>query len=70
MFTARNQQHPLPFSIVGDFETLNEPIATTMTAPGKPSTTHYENRTPCSAAYKIISVDPNYYSPLRLFKGE
>ena len=69
-FPARHQQHPLPFIIVGDFETLNEPIDTTVPDLSKPSTTPYANLTPCSAAYKIISVDPNYYSPPRLFKGE
>ena len=66
-FTTRNQQHPLPFIIVGDFETINELISTTIPDPRKPSTTAYANLTPCSAAYKIISIDPNYYSPPRLF---
>ena len=69
-FTNRRQQYPVPFFIVADCETLNESITTVFPDPTKSNTTSYARLTPCSAGYKIVSVDDGYYSPTKIFFGK
>ena len=59
----------LPFYIVGDLETIQQPIHTVINDPDKSSTTKTANHLPCSAGYMIVSSDPNYYKPPVIFKG-
>ncbi len=69
-FTKYQYQLPCPFFIVADFETLQVPIHTVQPNPKLSNTTAYANHRPCSAAYYIMSTDPNYHHLPKIFKGE
>ena len=53
----------------GDLDTIQENIHTTTPDPTKSNTTKITNHQPCSVAYKIISTDPAFYQPPKVFKG-
>ena len=59
-FTKFEHQLPLPFYIVGDLETIQEPIQTVLPNPRHSSTTKYVNHKPYSAAHMILSTDPGF----------
>lgn len=70
-FTAIHQQHPMPFVIYADFESLIVPLPTN-TPPS--SNISYTIKTaqhiPCGYAYIIISQNGEIYKQVQCYRGE
>ena len=69
-FGKISHQHPVEFFIVADLESSLEPFSTALPNTTHSSTTPIARHVPNSASYKVVSTDPRFYSPPRVFKGE
>ena len=69
-FNKIGHQHPVEFFIVADLESSLEPFSTAHPNPTHSSTTAIARHVPNSACYKVISTDPRFYAPPRVFKGK
>jgi hypothetical protein len=68
-FQEFDRQLRVPFVIYADFETLNKKIHSCAPDPSRSSTTHDTLLEPCSFAYKIVCIDPQYTTPTVLYRG-
>ena len=69
-FNKIGHQHPVEFFIVADLESALEPYSTVQPDPSHSSTTPIAKHVPCSASYKVVSTDPRFYQPPRVFTGD
>ena len=64
-------QHPVDFFFVADLESVLQRITTVPPDPtSTSSTTPIANHLPCECSYKVMSTDPRFYQPSRVFVGE
>ena len=73
-FTNIQKQLKSPFVAYADFETILKPEGDADTRTGitedSSKTTTYQKHAPCSFAFKIVSIDPEFQSDLILYEGE
>ena len=69
-FEKIGHQHPIEFFITADLESILQPITTVLPESTHSSTTPIAKHIPCAAAYKVVSTDPRFFQPTRIFKGD
>ena len=74
-FTNIQKQLPAPFVVYVDFESILKPVDKDVDirieVGGESSSQVFQDRMPCSFAYKVVSsVDPNFSRQLVMYRGE
>ena len=69
-FEKISHQHPVDFFFVADLESVLQPYSTTLPEKTHSSTTAIAKHIPCAASYQVVSTDPRFFQPPRVFKGD
>ena len=66
------KQLPVPFKIYADFECILKKVKSDIIESGSNSsyTGKYQNHSPCSFAYKIVSIDNKFSKKVALYRGK